>query len=61
MYWKTGKAITGHEYMKLEKGPAPRYFLPLQQELIESGDAAIQRRDYFGFVQKRLIAGPVGT
>lgn len=56
MYLKLRESITGQEYMKLEHGPAPRRLLPLQEELISEGAAAVKETDYFGYPQKRLVA-----
>jgi hypothetical protein len=56
MYWKTGLSITGQEYMKLEKGPAPRRLLPVQKKLLASCHAVLKETDYYGRTQKRLIA-----
>ena len=48
MYWKTGKSITGQEYMKLERGPAPRRLLPVQKELLDTCEAVLKTTDYYG-------------
>ena len=66
-----GDAITGHDYMRLENGPAPRRFLPIRNRLIDRGDCVLVERSHFGMKQKRLVAtrpvrlrylpeGPVG-
>lgn len=56
-YGRTGAAITGQEYFKLENGPAPRKLVPIRKQLLDSGDAAIQKvQTYSGNPQERLIA-----
>jgi hypothetical protein len=54
-YRFTGKSITGATYQKLDYGPAPRQLLTEQKRLIDEKSAVLQKRDYNGFVQKRLI------
>jgi hypothetical protein len=51
-----GAPITGAVYQKLNYGPAPRQLLREQQNLIEEGRAALQKRQFGDFFQKRLIA-----
>jgi Protein of unknown function (DUF4065) len=41
-YGQYGKPITGVEYMRLPKGPAPRPLFPIRQEMIDDGELAIQ-------------------
>lgn len=55
-YLNFGKPITGQEYQVLPKGPAPRYLLPVRREMVESGDIAISKREYYGFEQHRIFA-----
>lgn len=47
---RLGKAITAADYVALKWGPAPSVGLPVQKELIESGDAVEERRE----LQRRL-------
>lgn len=51
-YKTLGRPITGAEYVALEFGPAPKRLLPVQDELVKSGDIAIERRT----LQRRIIA-----
>jgi len=51
-YQKHGEAITGAEYIALERGPAPRRLLPIQKEMLASGEIAIQERP----MQRRIVA-----
>lgn len=54
-YGLHGDAITGATYQRLDRGPAPRELLPMQQELTEDeGDAEVIERTHFGYPQKRL-------
>lgn len=55
-YARTGRAITGQPYQKLDNGPAPRRLLPVQKGLLRSKAAAHATRDYFGRQQTRLVA-----
>ncbi len=55
-YAVTGKSITGAEYMKLERGPAPRYMSAVREEMEKAGDLVVIHREYFGYSQTRTIA-----
>lgn len=55
-YRLRGRSITGQPYMKLDRGPAPRYLVPIRRGLCESGSAALKSRDRFGLQQDRLFA-----
>jgi hypothetical protein len=55
-YDKFGKSITGAIYQKLDHGPAPRPLLPIQQDLIQNGDAVITPVSRYNFTQKRFTA-----
>jgi len=50
-----GHPITGVEYQKLDRGPAPRRLLPVREWLIESGAARLDHTVYFGYPLNRLI------
>src|SRR5258705_13086147 len=41
-YLRRGKSITDQEYFALREGPAPRRFLPIREEMKNSGEIAIQ-------------------
>jgi len=56
MYSKRRVPITGQEYMRLEKGPAPRRLVPVRDELTNEGWAVIKKTKYHGYNQNRLIA-----
>ena len=51
-----GQPITGVEYQKLANGPAPRRLLPVRDDLIRDGAAAIKREHVFEYEQHRLVA-----
>ena len=53
-YVKLGESITGAEYQKLGKGPAPRRLLPIQERM-EGRDCVVQRKQHFKYIQKRLV------
>ena|ERR1700761_8188848 len=46
-YLQFGKPITGVEYQKLPKGPAPRRLVPIQNEMIANGELVIQPRQFW--------------
>lgn len=49
------KPITEAKYFHLVNGPAPKEMLQAQDELIVEGKAEIQKEEYFGRTQKRLV------
>ncbi|HEV1992715.1 MAG TPA: Panacea domain-containing protein [Candidatus Acidoferrum sp.] len=55
-YLTFGTAITGQEYFKLPKGPAPRKLLPVVEKMQQSGELAYEEIQYFGHTQKKPIA-----
>ncbi len=55
-YRKFGYSVTGAEYQKLERGPAPKQLSPTPTLLREPGDLLTITRDYFGKERQRLIA-----
>jgi len=42
-----GEPITGMEYQKLPKGPAPRKLLPVQRDMMAKGELVIQPRQFW--------------
>lgn len=54
-YGELGRPITGMEYMKLPWGPVSRSLLPIQGEMEEDGDLAIQEARLAGYTQKRPV------
>jgi hypothetical protein len=55
-YLTFGAAITGQEYFKLPKGPAPRKLLPIVEKMKQSDELAYEEVQYFGHTQKKPIA-----
>jgi hypothetical protein len=55
-YANTGEPITGQEYMRLDKGPAPRHLVPIRERLIENHELVVRSQPYGAFQQKRPIA-----
>ena len=55
---RLGHSITGKAYQKLIGGPAPRALLPVQTNMIATGDIIIEPRPMAGYAhpQRRLIA-----
>lgn len=52
---RTGEPITGAEYQKLERGPAPRRLLPVRDALVQRGEAElVEEVTAFGYVQDRF-------
>jgi uncharacterized phage-associated protein len=49
-----GRPITGAEYQKLDRGPAPRRLLPVREWLIESGAARLETSVHRGYHLARL-------
>lgn len=55
-YANLGKSITNFDYQKLPYGPAPRRLIPIQNEMIRSGELAMQPVSLWsGNTQKRLV------
>ena len=50
-----GEPITGAEYMRLGRGPAPRRMLPVRAQMEVAGELVIQEGEYFGYPQQRPI------
>jgi len=50
-----GEPITGAEYMRLGRGPAPRRMLPVRAQMEVAGELVMQEREYFGYPQQRPI------
>lgn len=47
-YAELGQPITGVEYMKLEKGPAPRRLLPVKREMVNAREIVEVEQPLFG-------------
>jgi len=56
-YLKTGSPISEFTYIKQDYGPTPDVtFLMVRDELISSGEIELVQGEYFGRIQKKLIA-----
>jgi hypothetical protein len=57
-YLKTGKTITGFEYVKQALGPTPRpsHFMPLIEQMLNNDDIRVEKTERFGRPIKRTIA-----
>jgi hypothetical protein len=51
-----GVPITGHQYQKLEHGPAPKAMLPVMERMQRAGDLSLRDQRYFDKNQKRPVA-----
>jgi len=52
---RLGKAITGHEYQALPKGPAPKALVPLRKLMIHDHEVVVVETNYFGRAQHKWI------
>jgi hypothetical protein len=55
-YAHLGHSLTGATYQVLKNGPAPVELLPVRGRMISEGDAELEDRERYGYVQKRLKA-----
>jgi len=55
-YAEFGSPVTGATYKRLPQGPVPHQLLPVQNELVQHGEAEVVDRNHFGYKQKRTIA-----
>lgn len=55
-YVNFGESITGHEYQKLENGPAPRRLLPVRDEMERKNEIVIRPTNFYGLEQHRVVA-----
>lgn len=55
-YQYFGQSITGHDYIALPRGPAPKYKLSIIHQMVQRGDLAVRKHEAFGLVQDRAIA-----
>src|SRR5258708_1962570 len=50
-----GPAISGAEYERLPRAPAPRSLLAVRQGLVARAEATLEPRGYLGHLQHRLL------
>ncbi|HEY0023957.1 MAG TPA: Panacea domain-containing protein [Longimicrobium sp.] len=55
-YANTGVSITGQEYMRLDRGPAPRRLVVIRNELVDQGALTVRDQSYGRWRQKRPVA-----
>lgn len=55
-FQRLGTSITGHVYQRLDKGPAPKKFIPIKNAMVEKRELAMASRDFHGRPQKVPIA-----
>jgi Protein of unknown function (DUF4065) len=49
---KYGEPITGAQYMRLDKGPAPTHLMPVREDMLAKNEITIVQRDYWTQTQK---------
>ena len=52
---RTGKSITGSEYLKEKRGPLPRYLYEVMREMEAEGTVRTETRQAGDFTQSRLL------
>lgn len=52
---KRGVPITGAEYMRLGKGPAPKHLVPVRVSMEKAGELKVVEGEYYGYPQKRPV------
>ncbi len=55
-YLRLGNSISEQRYQKLENGPAPRGLVPARTKMLASGEIALQKENYYGRDQHRIVA-----
>ena len=50
-----GRPISGVEFQKLSRGPAPRTLLPVRRALTASGEISVRRDLYLGYPLDRIV------
>jgi len=55
-YLELGQAITGHEYQKLENGPAPRKLLPILERMEDEDEITFRTGIFYGRKQRKTVA-----
>jgi Protein of unknown function (DUF4065) len=52
---RSGSAISGAEYQKLQHGPAARRLKPVRDKLVAAGEMRLAREEFLGFEVHRLV------
>lgn len=50
-----GRPISGAVFRKRERGPAPHRLVPVRRQLIDTGQAHIEKTAFLGYSQDRLV------
>ena len=54
-YLNFGEPITGAEYFRLPKGPAPKRWLSVRDNMIHNGDIKLMAAEFYGFPQQKVV------
>jgi Protein of unknown function (DUF4065) len=54
-YAHFGRSLTGATYKALPNGPVPNEMETVRRGLLSDGDATVEQRERFGYVQHRLV------
>lgn len=52
---KHGASITGAQYMRLNKGPAPTHLMPVRSDMLAKNEIKLQERDYWTRTQTVIM------
>jgi Protein of unknown function (DUF4065) len=55
-FYRFGQPLTGFEYFRIQKGPAPRAMIPISRELVKEGALRFERVTLGGHEEIRTIA-----
>jgi hypothetical protein len=55
-YLNFDEPITGVDYFRLPKGPAPKRWIPIRDSMVSDGDAKFMPAEFYGFPQQRMVA-----
>jgi hypothetical protein len=55
-FYSLGRPVTGAEYWKLQKGPAPKYLKHIRDEMIREGLVRVEKRQMVDYDQHRTVA-----
>lgn len=54
-YLNFGKSITGQTYFRLNNGPAPKRWFFVREKMVDDGDLAVTKEEFFGFAKEKPI------
>lgn len=55
-YYRLGDSVSGEVYQKLDHGPAPKYLLPLRNDMEAKRELIIREKEYCGRIKKQPFA-----